>query len=72
LAHVEYGVGNGEDATEGAVAGNVVATYLHGPVLARNPGLADALLERVVGSPLAPLNDERIALLRDDRLALRP
>ena len=72
LAHVEYGVGNGEDATEGAVAGNVVATYLHGPVLARNPGLADALLERVVGVPLPPLNDERIERLREDRLALRP
>jgi hypothetical protein len=27
----------------------VVATYLHGPVLARNPALADYLLSRVTG-----------------------
>ncbi len=42
---------------EGAVRGSVVGTYLHGPVLARNPSLADWLLGRIVG-PLGPL-DER-------------
>ncbi|MEO6204182.1 MAG: glutamine amidotransferase [Mycobacteriales bacterium] len=40
---------------EGLVQGSVVGTYLHGPVLARNPLLADWLLTRAVGSPLAPL-----------------
>ena len=35
--------------------GSVVATYLHGPVLARNPMLADLLLSRAVGHPLPPL-----------------
>jgi hypothetical protein len=40
----------------------VVGTYLHGPVLAINPGLADALLARALaphtgGEPLAPLDD---------------
>ena len=34
--------------------GNVVGTYLHGPVLARNPALADLLLARAVGE-LPPL-----------------
>ncbi|HEY0815162.1 MAG TPA: hypothetical protein VGE11_17960, partial [Pseudonocardia sp.] len=34
---------------DGAIGGNVVATYLHGPVLARNPALADHLLRRVTG-----------------------
>lgn len=34
----------------------VVATYLHGPVLARNPALADHLLARVVGHPLPDLD----------------
>ncbi|MDT7649381.1 MAG: hypothetical protein QOI36_787 [Pseudonocardiales bacterium] len=34
---------------EGAVTDRVVATYLHGPVLARNPALADYLLSRVTG-----------------------
>jgi CobQ-like glutamine amidotransferase family enzyme len=36
-------------AFEGAVTDRVVATYLHGPVLARNPALADYLLSRVTG-----------------------
>ena len=36
LASVEVGEGNG-DGTEGVVCGRVVGTYLHGPVLARNP-----------------------------------
>ena len=48
LAHVLSGVGNG-DGTEGAVSGRVVGTYLHGPVLARNPVLADKLLSWALG-----------------------
>ena len=45
LARVIHGVGNGDGSgTEGAVAGRVIGTYLHGPVLARNPALADLLL----------------------------
>ena len=47
------GVGNG-DGTEGAYAGRVLGTYLHGPVLVRNPGLADLLLSWAAG-PLPPL-----------------
>ena len=43
LAKVVTGVGNG-NGTEGAFAGRVLGTYLHGPVLVRNPGLADLLL----------------------------
>jgi CobQ-like glutamine amidotransferase family enzyme len=45
---------------EGAVVGNVVGTYLHGPVLARNPALADWLLTKVIGG-LPPLDDEGMA-----------
>ena len=41
------GVGNG-GGTEGAQQGSIVGTYLHGPVLALNPVLADALLENEV------------------------
>ena len=45
LGQVVAGVGNGDgDGSEGAVQGRVVGTYLHGPVLARNPALADRLL----------------------------
>lgn len=44
-------------AIEGAVQGSVIATYMHGPVLARNPQLADYLLSRVLGE-LEPLEPE--------------
>ena len=43
LGQVLYGTGNGA-GSEGLVMGSVVGTHLHGPVLARNPGLADHLL----------------------------
>lgn len=64
-------VGRGNDAgdgTEGLVSGRVVGTYLHGPVLARNPALADLLLSWVVG-PLDPLDDEEVEALRAERIA---
>jgi len=54
---------NGRDGTEGAVREHVYATYLHGPVLPKNPWLTDQLiriaLERRLGRPvvLAPLDD---------------
>lgn len=70
LALVESGVGNG-DGTEGAVAGSIVATYAHGPALARNPDLADHLLARVVG-PLAALVSDDETALRQERLAAVP
>jgi len=53
-------------ATDGVVSGRVVGTYLHGPVLARNPRLADQLLEWVVG-PLAPFADPQADLLHAER-----
>jgi CobQ-like glutamine amidotransferase family enzyme len=43
LGRVTSGTGNG-DGTEGLVAGSVIGTHLHGPVLARNPALADRML----------------------------
>jgi CobQ-like glutamine amidotransferase family enzyme len=46
----------------------VVATYLHGPCLARNPQLADLLLSRVTG-PLPPLELPEVDQLRRERLA---
>ena len=57
---------NGSDGYEGAQSGNVFATYLHGPVLPKNPWLTDQLLRIAIGrregcSPgrvaLAPLDD---------------
>ena len=69
LATVEVGIGNGDAARcEGAVAGRVVGTYLHGPVLARNPELADWLLGLRLGA-LAPLQDAELSALHEERLA---
>ncbi len=45
LGRVDRGHGNnGEDGFEGAVSGRCVGTYLHGPLLPKNPWLADTLL----------------------------
>jgi len=69
LAEVISGAGNrAGDGFDGAVQGSVVATYLHGPCLARNPELADLLLSRVVGE-LAPLEIDEVTQLRRERLA---
>ena len=68
LAVVREGIGNGEGDGDGAVQGSVVATYLHGPALARNPRLADHLLSAVAGE-LAPLDDSEEEELRAERLA---
>lgn len=40
---------------EGAVQGSVIATYMHGPALARNPQLADVLLARTMGIEVTDL-----------------
>ncbi len=70
LASVVAGVGNG-DGTEGAYTGRVVGTYLHGPALVRNPGLADMLLSWVVGTlpPVDPRQEDLVLKLRAERLA---
>jgi lipid II isoglutaminyl synthase (glutamine-hydrolysing) len=50
---------NGADGTEGARQGALIGTYLHGPVLARNPFLAEALLHTILdrrGLPFEPLD----------------
>lgn len=65
---VVYGVGNGDGSgTDGVWSGKVLGTYLHGPVLARNPALADLLLSWSVGE-LAPIDDSEVLALRDERL----
>lgn len=56
---------------EGAVQGNVIATYMHGPALARNPQLADLLLAKAVGISLAELPEleiDAVTRLRKERL----
>jgi CobQ-like glutamine amidotransferase family enzyme len=65
LGRVVAGFGNdGESGWEGCRVGRAVGTYLHGPLLPRNPWLADWLLAQALahrlGEPpeLAPLVDE--------------
>ncbi len=61
LGRVERGTGNGAPrrghAVDGAITATatVIGTYLHGPVLARNPALADHLLTLATGHALAQL-----------------
>ena len=65
FGRVVHGFGNdGETGAEGCRLGAAIGTYLHGPLLPRNPWLADWLLERALehrtGSPsrLRELDDE--------------
>jgi len=72
LGPVTAGLGNGggADRSEGAWAGRVVGSYLHGPLLARNPALADLLLGWAIGEgPLPALDDEAERALRAERIA---
>ena len=72
LTRVTRGVGNGDGSeTEGAVAGRVLGTYLHGPVLARNPAVADLLLGWALETDSIPsaLDDRAADALRAERLA---
>jgi lipid II isoglutaminyl synthase (glutamine-hydrolysing) len=68
LASVEIGIGNCSDGSEGAVAGTVIGTYPHGPILARNPALADHILELALKHELEPLVHPEINKLRRQRL----
>ena len=65
LGKVAFGHGNnGEDGQEGVLYKNVMGTYLHGPLLPKNPHVCDYLLknalERKYGTAnLVPLDDEQ-------------
>ncbi len=67
LGSVVHGFGNdGLSGYEGCLYRNVVGTYVHGPLLPKNPGVADWLIARAlerrygddaVGRLLVPLDD---------------
>jgi lipid II isoglutaminyl synthase (glutamine-hydrolysing) len=60
LGRVLRGHGNnGSDGHEGVRAGNVIGTYLHGPLLPKNAWFGDWLIATALGldRPLAPLDD---------------
>ncbi|HYX77607.1 MAG TPA: hypothetical protein VE757_10560, partial [Gaiellaceae bacterium] len=66
LGRVVHGFGNdGESGHEGCRVGRAIGTYLHGPLLPRNPWLADWLLGQALAHRLGvdppelePLEDE--------------
>jgi CobQ-like glutamine amidotransferase family enzyme len=61
LGRVLNGKGNnGTDGFEGARAGTVIGTYLHGPLLPKNAWFGDWLIETALkrDRPLDPLGDE--------------
>lgn len=85
LGEIEQGHGNEpQGSAEGAMSPapgpgtatralpGVVATYLHGPVLARNPALADHLLARAVGHALPDLDPSLVPDLPALRSAYVP
>ena len=64
LAKILTGNGNnGKDQTEGVVYKNVIGTYIHGPLLPKNPALADFIIKSAIKQKynedieLAPIDD---------------
>jgi CobQ-like glutamine amidotransferase family enzyme len=72
LGRVLRGYGNdGASGFEGAISGNTIGTYLHGPLLPKNVWFADWLIARALAiepGALAELDDE---LERDAHLSAR-
>jgi lipid II isoglutaminyl synthase (glutamine-hydrolysing) len=70
---------NGRDGLEGVLRGNLIGTYLHGPLLPKNAWLADRLVASALGRrygsapELEPLDDgfERAAEDSARAVALR-
>lgn len=71
FARVRLGQGNGTgDGTEGAWHDTVFGTYMHGPVLARNPLIADLLIKLALDvNALPPVDDRWYEALRQERIA---
>lgn len=71
LGRVVHGTGNG-DGREGAMLRGAVGTQLHGPVLAKNPALANRLLNQALTAKYeAPLEPSTEELRRADEFARR-
>ncbi|MCF3179231.1 type 1 glutamine amidotransferase [Streptomyces sp. NPDC096033] len=71
FARTRLGRGNGTgDGTEGAYNDTVFGTYMHGPVMARNPLIADLLLKLALDVNALPAIDDRwYEALRAERIA---
>lgn len=68
LGKVLKGYGsNAEDGTEGAVYKNSIGTYFHGPILPKNPELADWLIQKALEKKYGPsaINHKPLTKLDD-------
>jgi CobQ-like glutamine amidotransferase family enzyme len=77
LGRVIKGAGNnGQDETEGARYKNVIASYLHGSLLPKNPSVADFLIEKAIvkkyGEFTPTVIDDRFAELAREVALKRP
>ncbi len=77
LGQVIKGAGNnGQDATEGALYRNIIASYMHGSLLPKNPLIADFLIEKAVtkkyGDFKPTVIDDRFAELARQVAIKRP
>lgn len=77
LGHVIKGGGNnGQDETEGARYKNVIASYMHGSLLPKNPLIADFLIEKAItrkyGEFVPTVVDDRFAELAREVALKRP
>ncbi len=77
LGHVIKGGGNnGQDETEGARYKNVIASYMHGSLLPKNPLIADFLIEKAItrkyGEFTPTVIDDRFAELARKVASSRP
>jgi CobQ-like glutamine amidotransferase family enzyme len=76
LGRVLHGHGNnGRDGGEGVHAGRIVGTYIHGPLLPKNPALADHLIAEALGRRhgtvvLDPLDDRLEGMAHDVAMAI--
>jgi lipid II isoglutaminyl synthase (glutamine-hydrolysing) len=60
LGKVLKGHGNNGDGYEGAIYKNSFGTYLHGPVLPKNPQFADYLIKLAIGAEKLEELDDRL------------
>lgn len=75
LGIVKKGFGNGIDISNNYVDGyfteNIICTYLHGPLFARNPKLCDYVISKILGTDaedLPEINNDLAKKLHSERL----
>jgi len=72
LGIVQRGIGNHlSEKCDGAVTNQIIATYMHGPALVRNPALADYFLNRHpdLAGKLTEIDDDVFKKLHAERVA---